>query len=162
MLFQTGLTILYMITLVKLLHLTAAIVWLGGMSFMLFALRPALMAQLQGQARLELLAQVLQRFFAIVLGAVAVLLLTGLHLYGAGAKAVGMPSIPLGWHLMAGLGITMILLFGHIYFAGFRGFKRAVLASDWAAAAAKAAQINTLVVVNFVLGWAAVIAVRLL
>jgi uncharacterized membrane protein len=151
-----------MITFIKLLHLAAAIVWLGGMTFMLFALRPALIAQLQGQARLELLALILKRFFAIVLVAVAVLLLTGLHLYGAGAKAVGMPSIPLGWHLMAGLGITMILVFGHIYFAGFRGLKRAVDAANWTVAAAKAAQIHTMVVVNFLLGWAAVIAVRLL
>jgi uncharacterized membrane protein len=151
-----------MITFIKLLHLAAAIVWLGGMTFMLFALRPALIAQLQGQSRLELLAPVLKRFFAIVLGAVAVLLLTGLHLYGAGAKAVGMPSIPLGWHLMAGLGLTMILLFGHIYFAGFRGLQRAVDAAHWSVAATKAAQIHKLVVVNFVLGWAAVIAVRLL
>jgi uncharacterized membrane protein len=151
-----------MITFIKLLHLAAAIVWLGGMTFMLFALRPALIAQLQGQARLELLALVLKRFFAIVLGAVAVLLLTGLHLYGAGAKAVGMPSIPLGWHLMAGLGITMILLFGHIYFAGFKGLSRAVAAANWPVAANKAAQIHKLVVVNFVLGWTAVVAVRLL
>lgn len=151
-----------MITFIKLFHLAAAIVWLGGMTFMLFSLRPALLAQLQGEPRLALLAQVLKRFFAIVLGAVAVLLLTGLHLYGAGAKAVGMPSIPLGWHLMAGLGILMMLLFGHIYFAGLKGLQRALAASDLPLAASKAAQIHTLVVVNFVLGWAAVIAVRLL
>ncbi len=151
-----------MITFIKLLHLAAAIVWLGGMTFMLFALRPALMEQLAGEQRIRLLALTLKRFFAIVLGAIAVLLLTGLHLYGAGAKAVGMASIPLGWHLMAGLGITMILLFGHIYFGGFRGLKRAVEAANWPLAASKAAQIHKLVVVNFVLGWAAVIAVRML
>jgi uncharacterized membrane protein len=151
-----------MITFIKLLHLAAAIVWLGGMTFMLFALRPVLLEKLPGPERLGFLRFVLQRFFAIVLGAVAVLLLTGLHLYGAGAKAVGMPSIPLGWHLMAGLGITMILLFGHIYFAGFRGLKRAVEAANWPVAATKAAQIHKLVVINFIMGWAAVIAVRLL
>ena len=151
-----------MITFIKLLHLSAAIVWLGGMTFMLFALRPVLLEKLQGPERLSFLRLVLQRFFAIVLGAVAVLLLTGLHLYGAGAKAVGMPSIPLGWHLMAGLGILMILLFGHIYFAGFKGLSKAVAAANWPVAAAKAAQINKLVVVNFVLGWAAVVAVRML
>jgi uncharacterized membrane protein len=151
-----------MLIFIKFLHLAAGIVWLGGMTFMLFALRPALMVQLQGQARLELLALVLKRFFAIVLGAVAILLLTGLHLYGAGAKAVGMPSIPLGWHLMAGLGITMILLFGHIYFAGFKGLKRAMAAANWTLASAKAGQIHKLVVINFALGWAAVVAVRLL
>jgi uncharacterized membrane protein len=151
-----------MITFIKLLHLSAAIVWLGGMTFMLFSLRPVLLARLQGPDRIGFLRDVLQRFFAIVLGAVAVLLLTGLHLYGAGAKAVGMPSIPLGWHLMAALGILMILLFGHIYFAGFRGLRKAVDAANWPLAAAKAAQIHKLVAVNFALGWAAVIAVRLL
>ena len=151
-----------MITFIKLLHLAAAIVWLGGMTFMLFSLRPVLLEKLQGPERLAFLRLVLQRFFAIVLGAIAVLLLTGLHLYGAGAKAVGMPSIPLGWHLMAGLGITMILLFGHIYFAGFKGLTRAVEAANWPVAATKAAQIHKLVVVNFILGWAAVVAVRLL
>jgi uncharacterized membrane protein len=151
-----------MITFIKLLHLAAGIVWLGGMAFMLFALRPVLVAQLEGAARLTFLAQVLQRFFAIVLGAIAVLLLTGLHLYGAGAKAVGMASIPLGWHLMFGLGITMMLVFGHIYFAGFKGLKRAVAAANWPVAAGKAGQIHKMVVLNFILGCAAVAAVRLL
>lgn len=132
------------------------------MAFMLFALRPALIAQLEGPARLTFLAQVLQRFFAIVLGAIAVLLLSGLHLYGAGAKAVGMASIPLGWHVMFGLGITMILVFGHIYFAGLKGLRRAVTASNWPVAASKAAQIHKMVVLNFILGCAAVAAVRLL
>jgi uncharacterized membrane protein len=151
-----------MITFIKLLHLAAAIVWLGGMTFMLFALRPALIAELQGPERLRFLAQVLQRFFAMVLVAIAVLLLAGLHLYGAGAKAVGMPSIPLGWHLMFGLGLAMFLIFGHIYFAGFKGLRKAAAAGDWAQAALKAGQIHKLVVLNFALGWAAVIAVRLL
>jgi uncharacterized membrane protein len=151
-----------MITFIKLLHLAAGIAWLGGMAFMLFALRPTLIAQLEGAARLTFLAQVLQRFFAIVLGAIAVLLLTGLHLYGAGAKAVGMASIPLGWHLMFGLGITMMLVFGHIYFAGFKGLKKAVAAGNWPTAAAKAGLIHKMVVLNFILGCAAVISVRLL
>ncbi len=151
-----------MITFIKLLHLAAGIVWLGGMAFMLFALRPALLTQLEGNARLVFLTQVLQRFFAIVLGAIVVLLLSGLHLYGAGAKAVGMSSIPLGWHLMFGLGLTMILVFGHIYFAGFKGLKRAVEGANWPVAAAKAGQIHKMVVINFILGCAAVAAVRLL
>jgi uncharacterized membrane protein len=153
---------MHMITFIKLLHLAAGIVWLGGMAFMLFALRPTLLAQLEGSARLAFLAQVLRRFFAIVLGAIAVLLLSGLHLYGAGAKAVGMASIPLGWHLMAGLGITMILVFGHIYFVGFKGLQRAIAQANGPLAASKAAQIHKMVVLNFILGCAAVAAVRLL
>ena len=55
----------------------------------------------------------------------------------------------------------MMLIFGHIYFAGFRKFKRALVASEWPAAAKAAVQINRLVIVNFVLGWLAIAAVRL-
>ncbi len=150
-----------MYTLIKLFHLAAAIVWLGGMTFMLFALRPVLMSQLEGPSRLRFLTHVLQRFFSVVMAAIVVLLLTGLHLYGAGAKAAGMANMPLGWHLMFGLGLAMMLVFGHLYFAGFQRLKRAVLADDWPLAASRAALVHKLVVLNFTLGWAAIIALRL-
>ena len=58
--------------------------------------------------------------------------------------------------------IRMFLIFGHIYFAGFRKFKRAVADQTWPLAAAAAAQIHMLVVVNFGLGWLAIAALRLL
>jgi hypothetical protein len=56
----------------------------------------------------------------------------------------------------------MMLVFGHIFFAGFRRFKRAVAAAQWPLAAQAAAQIHKLMVLNFVLGWLAIAAVRLL
>ena len=59
------------------LHLAAAIFWMGGMAFMLFALRPAAHAQLQPPLRLQLLAEVLRRFFALVVLSIVVLLATG-------------------------------------------------------------------------------------
>ena len=43
-------------TLMTFLHVSAAIVWLGGVSFMLFALRPAAMT-LPPPQRLPLMAQ---------------------------------------------------------------------------------------------------------
>ena len=148
----------------KLLHLAAAIVWMGGMTFMLFALRPAALLALEAQARAQLMVQVWQRFFRLVLGAIVVLLATGGHLFGSGMKAAVSAggSVPLGWAVMAGLGVVMVLAFGHINFAGFAKFKRAVAAAEWPLAAKAAGQIHTLVVVNFVLGWVAIAAVRLL
>ena len=153
-----------MYDILKLLHLAAAIVWMGGMTFMLFALRPAALLALEAQSRARLMVQVWQRFFRLVLGAIVVLLATGGHLFGSGMKAATSAggSMPLGWAVMAGLGVVMVLAFGHINFAGFAKFKRAVAAAEWPLAAKAASQIHTLVVLNFVLGWVAIAAVRLL
>lgn len=150
----------------KLLHLVAAIVWMGGMAFMLLALRPAAMEVLEPQVRARLMAAVWRRFFRLVLIAIVALLASGTHLYTATFRAMkasaGMGSVPLGWTLMLALGVTMVLIFGHIYFAGFRRFRRAVAAGEWPVAAQAAAQVQRLVMVNFVLGWLAIAAVRLL
>lgn len=155
-----------MYELLKLLHLAAAIVWLGGMSFMLLALRPAAQALLEGPVRARLMGRVWQRFFIAVWLAIAVLLASGSHLYAAAFRAAreasGVGSVPLGWQMMALLGVAMMLIFGHIHFAGFRRFKRAVAAEQWPQAAQAAAQIHKLVITNFVLGWLAVAALRLL
>ena len=149
----------------KLLHLVSAIVWMGGMTFMLFALRPAAMAVLEAQPRARLMEQVWQRFFRLVLAAVVLLLATGSHLYTSAFKAAkaasGAGSVPLGWNLMLGLGVLMALVFGHIYFAGFAKYRRAVTAGEWPQAAQAAGQIHKLMVLNFVLGWLAIAAVRL-
>lgn len=147
-----------MYILLKFLHLVAAILWLGGMAFMLLALRPSL-ATLQTPAqRLPLLAAVLRRFFVLVWAAIGILLLSGGYMFGhAGAQAA-----PIGWHLMTGIGVLMFLIFGHIYFALFRPIQRAVAAADWPAAARRAELVAKLVAVNFVLGWLAVAAVTFL
>lgn len=142
----------------KFLHLAAAIVWLGGMAFMLLALRPSLPALDTPAQRLPLLAAVLRRFFALVWVAIGVLLLSGFYMFDhAGAQAA-----PLGWHLMTGIGVLMMLIFGHIYFALYRPLHAGVAAADWPAAGRRANLIAKLVLVNFVLGWLAVAAITLL
>jgi uncharacterized membrane protein len=154
-----------MTELIQLAHLVAAMVWMGGMTFMLFALRPAVMAEMEPQQRLALMGAVWQRFFAVVAGAIVVLFTTGTSLYTALFRATrlatGQGGVPLGWNLMLIFGVAMMLVFGHIYFAGFRKFKRAVAAAAWPLAAQSAAQIHRLVVINFALGWLAIAAVRL-
>jgi uncharacterized membrane protein len=150
---------------IKLLHLVAGIVWMGGMTFMLLALRPAALQILEAQPRARLMGAIWRRFFAVVMLSIVVLLATGPHLYAtafrAAKAATGIGSVPLGWNLMLLIGVAMMLIFGHIYFAGFKKFQRAVAASEWPVAAKAAAQIHTLVVTNFVLGWLAIAAVRL-
>ena len=149
----------------KLLHLIAGIVWMGGMTFMLFALRPAVILTLEAQPRAMLMGAVWKRFYALVLVAIVALFATGTHLYTATFRAARLASgeggVPLGWHIMLVLGITMILIFGHIYFAGFKKYKRAVSAAQWPLAAKAAGLMHTMTLVNFTLGWLAIIAVRL-
>jgi len=141
----------------KLLHLAAAVIWLGGMTFVLGALRPVAVAQLQPPVRLPLMAGVLCRFFAGVWASIAVLLLSGAFMLAT----VGMKGAPTGWHLMLGIGLLMFAIFGHLYFGPFRRMKAAVAAANWPEAGRRMAQIHPLVVVNFALGWLAVALVYL-
>jgi len=141
--------------LMKFLHLAAAIAWLGGISFMLFALRPAAAEQLAPPQRLPLIVQVLRRFFVGVWAGIAVLLLTGLAML----LAVGMKSAPTGWHMMFGLGLLMFALFGHLYFGPFRRLKQAVAASDWPEGGRRVGQIAALAMANLALGALAIAAV---
>lgn len=144
-----------MLPLMKFLHLLAAIVWLGGVSFMLLALRPALSAQLAPPQRLPLIALVLRRFFALVWPAIGVLLLSGLAML----MRVGMKNAPVGWHMMFGIGLLMFALFGHLYFGPFRRLKLAVAAADWPEGGRRVGQIATLATANLALGAAAIAAV---
>ncbi|MES2946399.1 MAG: CopD family protein [Pseudomonadota bacterium] len=144
-----------MSALMKFLHIAAAITWLGGVSFMLFALRPAAVSLLTPPQRLPLIAQVLRRFFLLVWPAIGILLLSGLVML----LRVGMKNAPIGWHLMFGIGLLMFALFGHLYFGPFRRLKLAVSASDWPEGGRRVGQIATLASVNLVLGVLAIAAV---
>lgn len=89
------------------LHLLAVAVWVGGMVFASFCLRPAL-EDLSPQLRLPLVASVFGRFFNWVAGSVLVILGTGGFLlvkFGGGQASWPM-------HAMAGIGVVMMLIFG--------------------------------------------------
>ena len=148
----------------KTLHLLAIIVWLGGMAFAHFFLRPAV-AQLEPPARLRLMHEVLGRFFRAVMLASLLTLGTGLWMLGRVAKQVvqagGSFSLPLGWTLMLVLGLLMVAIFMHIRFALYKRLGRAVAAADWAAGGAAMAQIRRWVAINLSLGLLIVLAVGL-
>ena len=148
----------------KLAHLLSLIVWIGGMVFAHFFLRPAAQS-LEPPQRIRLMHDVLQRFLAAVTVAVVVVLASGLWMIGRVAKqavqAGGSFAMPLDWTLMATLGLVMMAIFGHIRFALFKRLQRAVAASDWPAGGQALAAIRTWVAVNLALG-VATIAVTLL
>jgi uncharacterized membrane protein len=136
----------------KLLHLVAAVIWLGGMTFMLGALRPVAVAQLPPPARLPLLTAVLARFFVAVWFSIAVLLVTGTYMLAS----AGMKNAPVGWHLMLGIGLLMSVIFAFLYFGPFRCLRAATAAANWPEAGRQMARIHPLVLANFVLGWSAI------
>jgi uncharacterized membrane protein len=55
-------------------------------------------------------------------------------------------------HVMQGIGIVMMLLFFHLYFAPWRRFRAAVARQDWAEGGLQLSQIRTIVTINLVLG----------
>lgn len=130
------------------LHVLGVTVWVGGMFFAFMALRPAAAQVLEPPQRLPLWSQTLGRFFRWVWLAVALILVSGLAMMawlgGAGA--------PLYTWVMLLIGIGMMLIFAHVYFAAFRRLERAVAAGDWKAGGAALGQIRKLVGLNLVLG----------
>ncbi|MDB5859029.1 MAG: hypothetical protein JWQ76_2718 [Ramlibacter sp.] len=138
------------------LHIAGAIFWMGGMAFMVLALRPSL-GQLPPPTRLPLVVEVLRRFFVVVAVSIVLLLATGVVML---QQAPG-GATPPGWHAMAGLGIVMMLVFGHIFFGPWRRLKQAAAAQDWPAGGKRMNQIALLVKFNLGLGWVAIAAVLL-
>ena len=139
----------------KLLHVLAIVVWIGGMVFAHFFLRPAAL-QLPPPQRLPLMQATLQRFFSAVLVAVLLVLVSGLWMIGRMAKDMVQAGLsfnmPLDWTIMATLGLIMMAIFGHIRFALFKRLTRAVAAQDWPAGGAAMASIRTWVAVNLAIG----------
>jgi uncharacterized membrane protein len=126
-------------------HVLSAVVWVGGMFFALLVLRPA-SGPLDPPARLALWRRVFAGFFPWVFAAIVLLLISGFMLF-LGGYAVG-PHV----HVMMAIGIVMILIFFHLYFAPWKRFQVALDAGQNAAAAAQLNQIRILVMVNLVLG----------
>lgn len=130
----------------KFLHILGFTIWVGGMFFAYMALRPVAATRLEPQQRLPLWEGVFGKFFPWVWLCVAVILGSGLFMMAQ----VGKP--PMYVSAMFGLGIVMMLLFAHVFFAPFRRLKRAVAAQDWQAGGAALGQIRMLIGINLSLG----------
>lgn len=131
------------------LHALAATVWVGGMFFAYVILRPSV-AEIAVVDRQRLWERVFARFFPIVLGCIALLLLTGYHMLFAGFGGFGGAGVHV--HVMHLTGWLMFLLFFHLFFAPWRRFRRAVAAGETEAAGRQLGTIRVVVLVNLVLG----------
>ena len=133
-----------------LLHVMAVVIWVGGMFFAYVVLRPVAAGQLEPPARLTLWAGVFGRFFPWVWACVGVVLATGLWMIFA--VFGGMGGVGLYVHAMFGLGLLMMLIFFHVFFAPYGRLKRAVAAQDWQAGGKALAHIRMLVGINTLIG----------
>lgn len=140
-----------------LLHLLGVVVWVGGMFFAYMALRPIAADVLEPPARLTLWSGVFGKFFPWVWASVALILLTGLHML---AKVGGMAASHYVLTMLA-LGVVMMLIFAHVFFAPYKKLKRAVVAQNWKAGGAALAQIRMLIGINLSLGLLTIVVVFL-
>lgn len=134
-------------------HLLAVVLWVGGMAFAHWFLRPAVQA-LEPPQRVALMQRVLQRFLAAAGVAVVVALASGGALMALGVR---------GWHVfaMAALGVLMAAIYGHVRFVLYPRLAHAAAAQDWPAGGAALGAIRQWVGFNLGLG-VVVIAVALL
>lgn len=141
--------------ILKTLHVLCVMVWIGGMVFAHFFLRPAV-AELEPPARVRLMHAVFGRFFKAVLAASLLTMVSGVWMLGRVARQAvqsgGSFEMPLAWTLMTVLGVAMVAIFMHIRFALYKRLSAAVAASDWRAGGAALAQIRLWVSVNLGLG----------
>jgi uncharacterized membrane protein len=132
-----------------LIHILSAVIWVGGMVFAHFIMRPAAMA-LEPTLRLPLFRRVFARFFPAVWVIVVLLLATGFAMIFEGFG--GFATAPEYVNVMMGLGIVMMLAFGHLFFGPWRRMRQALDRSDFPGGAIALNQIRMIVVFNLYLG----------
>ncbi len=142
-------------TTLLLLHLLGAIVWIGGMFFAHYCLRPAAVETLDPPKRLPLMEATLRRFFRYVAVSVLILLGTGFALL----LPVGFQQVPVGWHIMLVLGIVMALVFVYIWVVLYPRLREHCANAAWPLAGQVLNSIRRLVALNLVLGLCTVVAV---
>lgn len=138
-----------MITIALALHLLTALIWVGGMFFAIMVLRLAV-GELEPPVRAPLWGRVFQKFFPWVWMAVIILPLTGYWMIFA--VWGGFANLPIHAHIMHGLGLIMIAVYLHLWFAPYKRFRAALAVEDIPTAGANLNQIRILVTVNLVIG----------
>lgn len=136
------------------LHLLGAVVWIGGMFFAYFALRPSAAEVLPPPQRLPLWSATLGRFFRWVWIAVLLVLGSGFYMFSLLADAARVPPYV---HAMLYIGAVMTLIFGYVFFSPFATLQRAVASQDWQQAGVALNQIRLAVAVNLGLGMANIV-----
>ncbi len=131
-----------------LIHLLAAMAWVGGMFFAHFCLRPAAVQTLAPPQRLPLMLATLTRFLRAMALAVPLVLLSGLALL----MTVGFASAPWGWHAMLASGTLMAGIYAFVHLRLLPRVRAQCEAQAWPLAAQALDGIRRLVALNLALG----------
>lgn len=137
------------------IHITGVIVWVGGMFFAYFCLRPAVGEILKPTERLPLWVATFRRFLAYSALAVVLILISGVIML----INVGMSQAPVGWHIMLTLGLVMAVVFFIVYFMLYPRLVALCAASSWPAAANVLNNIRRMVALNLLLALCIIVAV---
>ncbi len=132
------------------LHVLAAVIWVGGMFFAYMALRPVAANLLEPAVRLSLWARTLTRFFIWIWLAVIIIPVSGYWMIFSAFN--GFAGVAWYVHIMQALGIIMILIFLHVFFAPFKRLRRAVNEENYQEGGKSLAQIRKLVGLNLLIG----------
>lgn len=150
--------------LLKAFHLFGVVVWIGGMAFTLFCLRPAARV-LEPPARVTLMHAAMKRFITVAGISIAVIFVCGVAMvamaWAAAARAGLAFNMPLDWYAMIATFFVMLVVFVHIRNVLFRRLDDAVTAAKWPDGAAALAAIRWEVSINLVLGAFVIFFVRL-
>ena len=137
-----------------LLHLLAAMAWMGGMFFAYFCLRPSAVEVLEPPKRLPLWLATLGRFLRYMSIAVLLILASGLGML----LPAGFQAAPAGWHVMFALGVVMAGVYAYIHLVLLPRLRAHCAASTWPAAAQVLNAIRKLVALNLAFGVIVVVA----
>lgn len=132
------------------LHVVATVVWVGGMFFAYVVLRPSAAQVLNASDRLTLWVEVLSGFFRWVALSILLLLGTGYWMLFGGFGGFGGAGTYI--HMMHGLGLLMVVVFGHIVSSPYRRMAALIEQENWSAGGAELAKVRRLVGINLILG----------
>lgn len=132
------------------LHVVATVVWVGGMFFAYMILRPSAAQVLGASDRLTLWVEVLSGFFRWVTLSILLLLATGYWMLFGGFGGFGGAGAYI--HIMHGLGLLMVVVFGHVFSSPFRRMAALIQQENWSKGAEELASVRRLVGMNLILG----------
>ena len=135
-------------------HLSSVIIWVGGMFFAYFCLRPAAVQVLDPPKRLPLWVATFKLFLRYAAYAVALIVVTGLAMFFQS----GFKYAPLGWHIMMTLGLVMAGVFVYVYALLYPRLRCHCEAGEGPAAAAALNKIRQMVGINLLLSLCTVAA----
>lgn len=136
-------------SLFKLFHLMAAMLWVGGIFFTHVVLRPSMLEILEAERRLRLWDAVLMRFFHWVWGAVGVLMVTGFFMvYLAGGVGHETRRV----QIMIPMALSMVGIFVYVFFFCYVPMNVHLSKQRWLEAEILLGRIRGWVTVNLLLG----------